>query len=75
MSGEPWFFVGAHDVFPEEFPRFLFTSPDQRNIFVAAHGDLFTAEFWKRKQEQFQAGIEDEVFPYPQERRFPHQHR
>ena len=75
MSGEPWFFVGAHDVFPEEFPRFLFTSPDQRNIFVAAHGDLFTAEFWKRKQEQFKAGIEDEVFPYPHERRFPHQHR
>lgn len=74
MSGEPWFFVGPHDIFPEEFPRFLFSSPAQRDIFLTQHGDLCTAEFWLQKQEQLQAGIEDDMFPYPRARRFPHQH-
>ena len=74
MSGEPWFFVGPHDIFPEEFPRFLFSSPAQRDIFLAQHGDLCTAEFWQQKQEQLRAGIEDDMFPYPRARRFAHQH-
>lgn len=74
MSGEPWFFVGPHDIFPEEFPRFLFSSPAQRDLFLTQHGDLCTAEFWLQKQEQLQAGIEDDMFPYPRARRFPHQH-
>ncbi len=74
-SGEPWFFVGPHDIFPEEFPQFIFASPDHRNIALAEHGDLFTPEFWKQKQEQLKTGIEDEVFPYPHARRFAHHHR
>ena len=73
-SGEPWFFVGPHDIFPEEFPQFIFASPDHRNVFLAEHGDLFTPEFWTQKQAQLEIGIEDDVFPYPRARRFAHQH-
>jgi isocitrate dehydrogenase kinase/phosphatase len=74
MSAEPWFFVGPHDIFPEEFPRFLFANVAQRDAFLAHHGDLCTAEFWQRKQVQLKAGIEDDMFPYPRARRFAHQH-
>ncbi|MGE3706247.1 MAG: bifunctional isocitrate dehydrogenase kinase/phosphatase [Vicinamibacterales bacterium] len=73
-SGEPWFHVGPHDVFPEEFPRFLFASEAHRDIFMAQHGDLCTPEFWQQKQAQLQAGIEDDMFPYPAARRFQHRH-
>jgi isocitrate dehydrogenase kinase/phosphatase len=75
MSAEPWFSVGPHDIFPEEFPKFLFSSREQRDIFLSQHGDLCTAEFWQEKQQQLKAGIEDDMFPYPRARRFPHQHR
>jgi hypothetical protein len=33
MSAEPWYSVGDHDVFPEEFASFLGLSPDLRHIF------------------------------------------
>ncbi len=75
LSAEPWYFVGPHDIFPEEFPRFLFSNPAQRDLFLDQHGDLCTAEFWQQKQAQLRAGIEDDMFPYPRARRFAHQHR
>ncbi|MDP3153390.1 MAG: bifunctional isocitrate dehydrogenase kinase/phosphatase [Archangium sp.] len=73
-SGEPWFFVGAHDIFPEELPKFLFNTDKARALFLSMHGDLATAEFWQQKQEQLGRGVEDDVMPYPEARRFPHQH-
>ncbi len=73
-SGEPWFFVGAHDIFPEELPKFLFNTDKARELFLSMHGDLATAEFWQQKQEQLGRGVEDDVMPYPEARRFPHQH-
>ena len=35
MAGEPWFFVGAHDVFPEEFLPFMGLSGALREVFLA----------------------------------------
>ena len=29
MSSEPWYSVGPHDVFPEEFGTFLLGDPEQ----------------------------------------------
>lgn len=75
LRGEPWFFVGASDVFPEELPTFLFNTGQARELFLAMHGDLATAEFWQRKKDQLAHGIEDDVMPYPDARRFPHPHR
>jgi isocitrate dehydrogenase kinase/phosphatase len=75
LSAEPWFHVGPKDIFPEEFPPFLFPDPRSRAVFQALHGDLFTAGFWQRTQERLRRGEEDEVVPYPEARRFPHAHR
>lgn len=64
MSADPWFPVGANDVFPEEFVRFLGIRGELREIFEAHHGDLFDARFWLRAQERASAGESIEVFPY-----------
>ena len=64
MSAEPWYSVGPHDVFPEEFPRFLFTDIKQRKLFKQLHGDLFTAEYWQGLQNAIRDGKAIDVFPY-----------
>ena len=74
MRSEPWFFVGATDIFPEELPTFLFNTPRARELFLSMHGDLATAEFWQQKQEQLRGGVEDDVMPYPEARRFTNPH-
>jgi isocitrate dehydrogenase kinase/phosphatase len=70
MSSEPWYNVGPHDVFPEEFGTFLLGDPRVRSIFMNHHGDLLDAEFWQRKQAAVRAGRFDDVFPYPESVRF-----
>ena len=70
MSSEPWYTVGPHDVFPEEFGTFLLGDPRVRSIFMNHHGDLLDAEFWQRKQAAVRAGRFDDVFPYPESVRF-----
>jgi len=69
MAAEPWFFVGEHDVFPEEFRNFLGLSGDHRRLFLEAHGEVLTARFWRRLQERHRAGEVLEVLPYPSSRR------
>jgi isocitrate dehydrogenase kinase/phosphatase len=69
MSGEPWFYVGERDVFPEEFLPFLGLSEPLERAFVGAHSELLTPEFWRRMQELHQAGEIVHIFPYRQEKR------
>ncbi|MFV3334891.1 bifunctional isocitrate dehydrogenase kinase/phosphatase [Pseudomonas sp. NY15437] len=64
MSSEPWYSVGPMDVFPEEFPRFLFVDLKLRRQFAKLHGNLFDADYWKSLQEQIRAGKVIDVFPY-----------
>ncbi|WP_374286428.1 bifunctional isocitrate dehydrogenase kinase/phosphatase [Pseudomonas fluvialis] len=64
MSSEPWYSVGPNDVFPEEFPTFLFADIRQRRLFNQLHGDLFTPEYWQGLQEAIRAGKVIDVFPY-----------
>jgi len=71
LSAEPYWRVGAHDVFPEQFDRFLVSEPRAREIFYEYHRDLLDAQFWQSKQELVQAGEQEDVFPYPDEMRFP----
>ena len=40
MAAEPFYSVGPHDVFPEQFPNFLFPPGKARDLFLSAHGDL-----------------------------------
>ncbi|HIZ50081.1 MAG TPA: bifunctional isocitrate dehydrogenase kinase/phosphatase [Candidatus Pseudomonas excrementavium] len=64
MSSEPWYSVGPNDVFPEEFPVFLFADIQQRRLFSQLHGDLFDADFWKGLQHQILDGKVIDVYPY-----------
>ena len=70
MSAEPWYTVGPHDVFPEEFGTFLLGDPRIRAVFTNHHGDLLDPGFWQRKQARIRAGLLEDVFPYPDSVRF-----
>ncbi|WCD82489.1 bifunctional isocitrate dehydrogenase kinase/phosphatase [Pseudomonas sp. TUM22785] len=69
MSSEPWYSVAPHDVFPEEFPRFLFADLGQRKLFNQLHGDLYDADYWKSLQDAIRAGKVIDVFPYRRKER------
>jgi isocitrate dehydrogenase kinase/phosphatase len=70
MSAEPYWRIGEHDVFPEQFDRFLVSEPRARQVFYEYHRDLLSADFWKEKQELVRTGEQEDVFPYAQECRF-----
>jgi isocitrate dehydrogenase kinase/phosphatase len=70
MAGEPWFFVGENDVFPEEFLPFLGLDDDAREAFLAQHRDLLGVRFWTEMQEEHRAGHAPDIFPYPRSKRF-----
>jgi isocitrate dehydrogenase kinase/phosphatase len=70
MSAEPYYSVGPHDVFPEQFASFLVTEPRARAVFLEKHADLMDPAFWKGKQARLSAGLQEDVFPYPEEIRF-----
>lgn len=64
MAAEPWFYVGPHDMFPEEFLPFIGLHGELREVFLKAHGDLFDADFWTRLQALHRAGEIVDIFPY-----------
>jgi isocitrate dehydrogenase kinase/phosphatase len=69
MSAEPWFHVGEHDVFPEEFRPFFLLQGALGDAFLQAHGDLFSIEFWQEMQRRQDSGEMVDFFPYPAARR------
>ncbi|MDA8107041.1 MAG: bifunctional isocitrate dehydrogenase kinase/phosphatase [Betaproteobacteria bacterium] len=71
MAAEPYYSIGPNDVFPEQFERFLVADPRAREIFLEYHRDLTEVEFWRGKQARIRAGVQEDVFSYPQELRFP----
>jgi isocitrate dehydrogenase kinase/phosphatase len=64
MAGEPWFGVAPGDVFPEEFLCFIGLHGELRDLFVEAHGDLLTPEYWRDMQARLTAGEVVDIFPY-----------
>lgn len=68
--GEPWFSVGLHDVFPEEFEYFIIGSQKTREMFMKYHADLLTPEYWWGIQEQIKEGVVTDFFPYAAASRF-----
>jgi isocitrate dehydrogenase kinase/phosphatase len=75
LSAEPYWRVGQHDVFPEQFDAFLVSEPRARDIFYEYHRDLLDPAFWHAKQEVVSAGEQEDVFPYPEEMRFSRKSR
>ena len=70
MASEPWYPVGAHDVFPEEFGTFLLGNAKVRGPFLRYHADLLSPDYWRVRQDRIRAGRFDDVFPYPESLRF-----
>jgi isocitrate dehydrogenase kinase/phosphatase len=70
MSGDVWYPVGPHDVFPEEFETFLLTDPKTRECFKYFHADLLSPEWWQAMQEEIRSGRSVEVLSYPDAERF-----
>jgi len=70
MASEPWYPVGPHDVFPEEFGTFLLGSAKVRGPFLRYHADLLRVDYWRARQERIRAGQFEDVFPYPESLRF-----
>lgn len=73
MASEPWYPIGKHDVFPEQFGRFLLGNPAIRHHFMEHHAELLTREYWQSHKDRIVAGVVDDVFPYPQQIRFCNQ--
>jgi len=70
LSDEVWHPVGPHDIFPEEFARFLLTDASVRRAFVAFHADLLDPAWWQSMQEANRGGVQIEVLSYPERVRF-----
>ncbi len=70
MSAEPWYPVGANDVFPEEFAAFLLGDARVRKCFLEHHADLLDADYWNAIKQRIAAGHIEDVFPYPEALRF-----
>ncbi|MGH8691168.1 MAG: bifunctional isocitrate dehydrogenase kinase/phosphatase [Burkholderiales bacterium] len=71
LAAEPYWRVGEGDVFPEQFDHFLLSDARAREIFYEYHRDLLDPAFWANKQARVRAGEQEDVFPYPEEMRFP----
>jgi isocitrate dehydrogenase kinase/phosphatase len=70
MSAEPWYPIGKHDVFPEQFGRFLLGNASIRPFFMAHHADLLTSPYWQQRKQSILDGHVEDVYPYPQAIRF-----
>jgi isocitrate dehydrogenase kinase/phosphatase len=70
LAAEPYWPVAEGDVFPEQFDRFLVSDPTARKMFYEHHADLLDPAFWAGKQDLLRAGMQEDVFPYPDDARF-----
>ncbi|WP_426319981.1 bifunctional isocitrate dehydrogenase kinase/phosphatase [Pseudoduganella sp. R-43] len=70
MSAEPWYPIGKHDVFPEQFDKFLLGNAKIRKYFMKHHAELLSPHWWARKKALIASGVIEDVFPYPQHVRF-----
>lgn len=70
LASEPWYPVGANDVFPEAFARFLLGDPRVRRTFMREHAALLDADYWEAARARTRRGRLDDIFPYDTTRRF-----
>jgi isocitrate dehydrogenase kinase/phosphatase len=51
FSGEPWYYCGPRDVFPEQWLPFLCIPPALNPVFMQHHAELLTAAWWRGLSE------------------------
>lgn len=64
MQADTWYYVGDHDIFPEEFIRFLSMNDKLKAEFMKYHKDLLTSKYWRRIKNQHLKGQALLVIPY-----------
>jgi isocitrate dehydrogenase kinase/phosphatase len=64
MRAETWYYVADNDVFPETFINFLGFDERLKAAFMATHGEILTAEWWRGVQEKIKENEVLEVLPY-----------
>jgi len=69
IAGEPWYYVGERDIFPEEFRTFLGLKGELLETFLAHHEELLGVAFWHRMQDVHARGELLDIFPYRASRR------
>ncbi|CAG4887900.1 bifunctional isocitrate dehydrogenase kinase/phosphatase [Paraburkholderia gardini] len=70
LSGEPWYGVGPHDIFPETYGTFLLGDPRVRKSFMKHHPDFFEPALWQTSKEHLLTGELPDFFPYDPGMRF-----
>ncbi|GAB3627733.1 bifunctional isocitrate dehydrogenase kinase/phosphatase [Pandoraea terrae] len=70
MSGEVWYRVGPHDVFPETFETFLTGDARVRRYLLQHHPDFFDPALWQGHQSRIRAGQMHDFYPYDVSQRF-----
>jgi isocitrate dehydrogenase kinase/phosphatase len=70
MASEPWYPIGDHDVFPEEFIHFMTGNPELRKLISEHSSELFDADYWKSIQQDILNHHYHDVFPYSSEIRY-----
>ena len=66
MNPNTWMYIGEHDIFPEEFIKFMAVDDDLRFKFLEIHGDILTAEYWRNIKAKQITGTVPLVIPYHQ---------
>ena len=69
VAGEPWYYVGERDIFPEEFRTFLGLRGELLDVFLAHHEELLGVPFWHRMQAVHRRGEVLDIYPYRASRR------
>lgn len=64
-SGEPWFYCGPHDVFPEEWLQFLGIPSPLVSVFLRHHAELLTAAWWRAQVAKLKTEIPTVGTPCP----------
>ena len=70
MASEPWYAIGEHDVFPQEFIHFISGNPKFRQLLQQQTPELFDADYWKSLQQDIRHHRYHDIFPYQQKNRF-----
>lgn len=68
-AGEPWYYVGERDIFPEEFRTFLGLRGEPLAAFLAHHEELLAVPFWHRMQNVHDRSEVLDIVPYRSSRR------
>ncbi|MFP3549199.1 bifunctional isocitrate dehydrogenase kinase/phosphatase [Paraburkholderia sp. SIMBA_049] len=70
MSGEPWYTVGPHDIFPETYNTFLLGDTRVREYFLKHHADFFDPALWQKHKDHILRGELPDFYPYDGNLRF-----